>query len=289
MKYQNGGDFRRALEQRLHSQSIKTGVPLVRLRKMVAFDRFLARLQPEQWVLKGGVALQLRLGIRARTTKDIDVLALLQPSEITAALRKAGSIDLDDWFSFEVAEPSSLPAAVIGGRRHAVQALLDGRTFEQFHIDVGTGDPIVDQVETLSLPALLDFADLPPTHFSCYPVTQQIAEKLHALTRPHPSGASSRLKDMVDIVLLSDLGEIDGARLSTAVQATFAAMGTHPIPVSLPAPLPNWNREFLNLRKNLGLENMTLMQANEIAQTFLEPVLMGVRVGRWDPLKRSWE
>ena len=92
MKYQNGGDFRRALEQRLHSQSIKTGVPLVRLRKMVAFDRFLARLQPEQWVLKGGVALQLRLGSRARTTKDIDVLALLQPSEITAALRKAGSI-----------------------------------------------------------------------------------------------------------------------------------------------------------------------------------------------------
>lgn len=66
-------------------------------------------------------------------------------------------------------------------------------------------------------------------------------------------------------------------------------MGTHPIPVSLPAPLPNWNREFLNLRKNLGLENMTLMQVNEIAQTFLEPVLKGVRVGRWDPLKRSWE
>ena len=39
-------------------------MPLVRLRKLVAFDRFLARLalaQPDAWILKGGLALQLRL------------------------------------------------------------------------------------------------------------------------------------------------------------------------------------------------------------------------------------
>ena len=79
MKYQSSGAFRRALEQRLRTQSQQTGVPLMRLRKMVAFDRFLARLlhdQPDAWVVKGGLALQLRLGARARTTKDIDVLAL---------------------------------------------------------------------------------------------------------------------------------------------------------------------------------------------------------------------
>jgi len=45
---------------------------------MVAFDRFLARLgkgEPEAWIAKGGFALQLRLGDRARTTKDIDLSA----------------------------------------------------------------------------------------------------------------------------------------------------------------------------------------------------------------------
>lgn len=55
MKYQNGGAFRRALEDRLRAQSLKSSVALVRLRKMVAFDRFLARLllaQPDTWVLK---------------------------------------------------------------------------------------------------------------------------------------------------------------------------------------------------------------------------------------------
>ena len=78
MKYQSGGAFRRALETRLRNRSLSSGMPLVRLRKMVAFDRLLARLtksQPDQWVLKGGLALQLRLGDRARTTKDIDLLS----------------------------------------------------------------------------------------------------------------------------------------------------------------------------------------------------------------------
>jgi hypothetical protein len=44
MRYQNGGAFRRALETRLRDQSLSSGLPLVRLRKMVACDRLLARL-----------------------------------------------------------------------------------------------------------------------------------------------------------------------------------------------------------------------------------------------------
>ena len=79
MKYKNGGAFRRALETRLREQSLSSNLPLVRLRKMVAFDRLLTRIvqiQPNQWVLKGGLALQLRLGDRARTPKDIDLLFL---------------------------------------------------------------------------------------------------------------------------------------------------------------------------------------------------------------------
>ena len=42
--YQSGAAFRRALEERLRSKSLNDGVPLFRLRKMVAFDSFLARL-----------------------------------------------------------------------------------------------------------------------------------------------------------------------------------------------------------------------------------------------------
>lgn len=57
--YQSGAAFRRALEDRLASQSAKTQMPLIRPRKLVVFDRFLARLVelgPDTWLLKGGLA-----------------------------------------------------------------------------------------------------------------------------------------------------------------------------------------------------------------------------------------
>jgi hypothetical protein len=66
---------------------------------MVAFDRLLARLvlsQPGQWIVKGGLALQLRLGDRARTTKDIDLLFLKEPDRIHGLLREAAALDLGD-------------------------------------------------------------------------------------------------------------------------------------------------------------------------------------------------
>jgi hypothetical protein len=73
---------------------------------MVAIERLLARLlnrQPDSWVLKGGYALQLRLGDRARTTKDVDVLFMEARDQIHDALMAAGQIELGDWFTFEIA------------------------------------------------------------------------------------------------------------------------------------------------------------------------------------------
>ena len=71
MKYANGTAFRRALEDRLHNLSLQSHAPLLRLRKLVAFDRLLARLladSPESWLLKGGFALQLRTGLSVMCT-----------------------------------------------------------------------------------------------------------------------------------------------------------------------------------------------------------------------------
>lgn len=79
-KYATAASFRRALEDRLQAIAKKEGVDLQRLRRQVAFDRFLARLfQAEDpnhlpWVLKGGYAMELRMKA-ARTTKDIDLTA----------------------------------------------------------------------------------------------------------------------------------------------------------------------------------------------------------------------
>lgn len=55
MRYATAGAFRAALEQRLLTLAQQTGVPLVRLRKLVVFDRLMARLMavaPNRWILK---------------------------------------------------------------------------------------------------------------------------------------------------------------------------------------------------------------------------------------------
>jgi hypothetical protein len=54
-----------ALENRLLARSNETGISLDRLRRRVVFERVVARLQaaePGRWVIKGGMALEMRLG-----------------------------------------------------------------------------------------------------------------------------------------------------------------------------------------------------------------------------------
>jgi hypothetical protein len=80
--------LRQGLEDRLLARSIETGASIDRLRRRVLLERILARLQtaePGVWVLKGGMALEVRLGDRARVTKDIDV-GLRDPVENLAHL-----------------------------------------------------------------------------------------------------------------------------------------------------------------------------------------------------------
>ena len=73
--YPTAGAFRTALETRLQNRAREERTDLQRLRRQVAFDRFLARLFSKgpkaiyPWVLKGGYAMELRTR-SARTTKE---------------------------------------------------------------------------------------------------------------------------------------------------------------------------------------------------------------------------
>lgn len=63
MRYASAPAFRTALEQRLLTRSTESGIGLDRLRRRVLLERALARIvgaHPGQWVLKGGMALEVR-------------------------------------------------------------------------------------------------------------------------------------------------------------------------------------------------------------------------------------
>ena len=291
-QYQNGAAFRRALEDRLRLSNQETGIPLSRLRKMVAFDRFIVRLiqfQPNRWILKGGFAIQLRLMNKARTTKDIDLLILDREKEILPSLRGAGSLNLGDWFWFDIEQNEDQVFDELGSPRFHVRSMLDSRTFEEFHLDIGVGDPILDPIEYLAGPSLLDFAGIQSMHIPCYPIAQQIAEKLHAYTRPHVSGSSSRVKDFVDIILLAELEKFEANRLQRAIQTTFDVRQTHDLPKEIPIPPSDWAKPYRKLVEEMSLIPLSLDEATLKIKQFLDPLLAGDNIQYWEPFYWSWK
>lgn len=227
--------------------------------------------------------MQLRLGGRARTTKDMDLLLRAEPQLAHQALVRAALLDLNDWFQFEVAK--QMRGA---GLRFPVQARLDGRAFEAFHIDVGSGDPLIEPADNLMLPALLEFADIRSPVVPCYPLTQQIAEKVHAYTRPYATGEASRVKDWVDLLLIAELGALNGSTLRRAMQATFDARGTHPLPTRLPVPPSSWSTPFRRIAREVNLGYPTLADAVSAISRFIDPVLEQQPSRTWDPLTWTW-
>jgi hypothetical protein len=78
-----------ALEARIRNESEQTGLPPDRLRRRVVFQRVVTRLQraePGRWVIKGGMAMEIRLRDAARLTKDLD-LGLREENVDPAQLR----------------------------------------------------------------------------------------------------------------------------------------------------------------------------------------------------------
>jgi hypothetical protein len=293
VSYGSGAAFRRGLEQRLLNESRQQGLPLVRLRKTVAFERFVARLvqdQPACWLLKGGFALQLRLGLRARTTLDLDMLLVTPTEGLHPRLTQAAKLDLGDWFEFTVGQSGTrLPGVAHGGMRFGVTAMLDGRVFEGFHVDVGMGDPVVDAAEFLSLSDRLAFAGIATTEVPCYPATQHLAEKVHAYVRPHTTGANTRVKDLVDILLIAGSTRLDAARLWSALAATFAARERDTVlPSRLPDPPGSWAGTFGPMAREVGLGYGSLSEAFAAASQFLDPVLQCDGLGTWVPEEQAW-
>ncbi len=274
--------FRQALEARLNGIARQRHVDVQRLRRQVAFDRFLCRLfqhAADRWLLKGGYAMELRLR-ESRTTRDID-LATRGPirgsgplsDRILRLLQDAVSLDVGDHFAFAVGIPmQDLAGAPSGGARFPVEARLAGRVFSRFHVDVGTGDPVVEPAETVLGGGWLEFAGIQAAPFPSISSEQQFAEKLHAYTLPREERPNTRVRDLVDMYLLLRTGVLPD-RIVEAVRAVFARRKTHPVPVALPPPPESWAAPFAAMADECGAA-IRIDEAFALLKTFLSDLLL---------------
>lgn len=279
-----------ALEQRLRNAS-QAGASLVRLRKAVVFDRLLARLMvvaPNHWVLKGALALDFRLGDRTRTTKDMDLAREDDEEAATADFIAAQAADVGDFFVFYIQKSREMGEATGGAVRYRARAELAARLFEEVVIDVGFAGVLTGTPEVLRGPELLTFAGIEPAEVPALPLEQHLAEKVHAYTRSYGTGvASTRVKDLVDIVLIGSFTTLDADRLAVALRRTFEIRGQQSLPATLPAPPADWTVPYGRLATEVGLSE-DLAAAHAEAAAFLNPILANRVSGRWDPERSAW-
>src|SRR5258708_1397800 len=283
-QYKTAGSFRTALETRLQARAQVERTDLQRLRRQVAFDRFLARLVPKgakgpyPWILKGGYAMELRIRW-ARTTKQIDrtlhdgTRLAKDPDErrkeVRAMLKDLAGSQLNEYFEFLVGEPrQELDGAPEGGSRYPVDARMDGRGFARFHVDIGIGDEVMEPVEVVEGRDWLGFGGIAPPSFPIISREQQFAEKVHAYSLPRGDRVNTRTKDLIDMLLLIQHGKLDNPRLAAAIKVTFAKRATHPMPRKLELPPSEWEPVFQALARECDL-NVRLSAGFEIVQGFV--------------------
>lgn len=118
MRYERAEAFRTALERRLKNGAEASGMALMRpaqARGLRAIPRQARGVGVKRLVLKGAFALEPRLGLRTRTTKDIDLGRADDEEAATEHLITAAGVDLGYFFDFEVRRT---PTICAGGDPH---------------------------------------------------------------------------------------------------------------------------------------------------------------------------
>jgi hypothetical protein len=278
--FKSAEDFRKSLEHRLQQEAKSKGIDLQRVRRKVAFDRLLARLFSESdppFFLKGGYAMELRLA-SSRATKDMDLTYLqrfvnqeeLAADLILTQLQGFAAVDLGDYFLYRLESAQlTLDNAPYGGFRYPVVSLVAGRPFVQFHLDVG-GDFLVRSTEMIQAPDWLNFCGISSPSVRMISVEQQIAEKFHAYTLPREHGKNSRVKDLVDILLLTRMREPNLGHLASVLFQIFQLRKTHVLPPQLPPPPIDWARPYASLASECGLETDIATAFQDISSIYLD-------------------
>jgi hypothetical protein len=168
--------------------------------------------------VKGGVAIELLLGLDARATKDLDAAVRLAGARMGPVLR--ASLE-PGWEGFTFRLLSFDPIHDTGAHRGQIKVRYRGDDFATVIFEAapaeGAAGQDVDWVSgTFIDPARLGLA--PVTELPVVTIAYMIAQKLHACTdHSIPGHTNDRARDLVDILLVSrlldtaDLGPVRAA------------------------------------------------------------------------------
>lgn len=283
--------FRQALTAKLREASTNSIWTLSQLQRQMAYDRLLERLYllDDSWVVKGATALLAR-GIGVRATIDIDLYRERARALAEADLREATARDIGDWFTFELGPGRAVAsdAAV----RIPVTAFVGTATWAAFHVDlVGSDLRMTGNPEHVLPLARVLMPDIEQHGYRAYPLVDHIADKISATVQRHGDQArpSTRFKDLVDLVAIVTEVSVAADQQMAALASETQRRGTT-MPNSFDVPDRGlWERGYAaEAARSLLATAPTLDEALAVVRPFIDPLLAGAAVGRWDPKLGRW-
>lgn len=159
-------------------------------------------------------------------------------------------------------------------------------------VDVGFDAPTHLDTDIVHPPGTLEFAGITPPAMSTLAIETHLAEKLHAYSRPYAEGRqSSRVKDLVDIVLIGMAFELRAGNCKVAPVSSFSSRNTHAVPTHLGSPPSAWSDTYPDLARSVSLDpDITVGYA--FAASLFDPLLAGnlresatwnSSMGKWQP------
>lgn len=204
-----------------------------------------------RFMVKGGVALELRLRDRARATKDIDIVLQNTDADLARTLERALTGEPYQGFAFRrKREPLLLENRTVN-MEFAVT--YRGGAWTGVVIDIARAEPGESEVEWLPAIPLTDiFGVTGPAELPCLPLRLHVAQKLHGMTLPpRPGKLNDRFRDLIDLLLMEEL-ITDYAGLRDACESVFRTRRTHAWPPSLEVP-QQWVEPFARMALELDL------------------------------------
>ena len=100
------------------------------------------------------------------------------------------------------------------------------------------------------------------------PVEQHFAEKIHAYSYPREKRPFSRIRDLVDLVLIIEQGLPDKALVMSAIKATFKRRNTHGIPKVLEISPDILEDSYARMAQDCGVTKKTMSEAFSFLQEY---------------------
>lgn len=295
MTYKSAAALEMAVKAAANVSSFDTG----RAISSFYFHRLLCRVFAngnESFVLKGGHAMLART-VDARATRDIDLLALQGDlGEALKELIRLAEIDLGDFVTFEFAgtHPIKAEDEYRSGLSVKFVPIIGTKRMQQISIDLVVDEVPLEGAELITPADRIEIDGVQTCDYLVYPVEGALADKFCALIEIHGERTSSRVKDLVDIVVYAVTCAIDGEKLENRVRREAAIRGIE-APSTFKVP-EDWDasyaKRFKKLCTNTGLKSslQTIDAAIGLAECLFNPVLSAEARGlHWNPLKCEWD